>query len=108
MTYLLRFEAWLAKMLSITKKVIVCLVQVHLCIGKSKAVNFFQSGEFFLVLCRSIIQLLTGFLIVIKAVSKHLVIDESDTAESLSKHIFLFSCWIEPVSVCFIHYNHLP
>ena len=24
------------------------------------------------------------------------------------KHNFLFSCWIEPVSVCFIHYNHLP
>ena len=108
MTCLFRFEAWLAKMLSISKKVIVCFVQVHLCIGKSKAVDFFQPREFFLVLCRSIIQFLTGFLIVIKAVSKHLVIDESDTAESLGKHNFLFSCWIEPVSVCLIHYNHLP
>ena len=95
-------------MLSISKKIIVCFVQVHLCIGKSKAVDFFQPREFFLVLCRSIIQFLTGFLIVIKAVSKHLVIDESDTAESLGKHNFLFSCWIEPVSVCLIHYNHLP
>ena len=105
MACLLRLEVRFAKMFSVAKKIVICLVQVHLCIGKSKTVHFFQLREFFLVLCRSIIQFLTGFLIVIKAVSKHLVIDESDTAESLGKHNFLFSRWIEPVSVCLIHYN---
>ena len=104
-TCLLRFEAWLAKMLSITKKVIVCLVQVHLCIGKSKAVNFLQPRKIFLILCGSIVQFLACFFVVVKAVSKHLVIDKSDTAESLGKHNLLFRRWVESISVCLIHYN---
>ena len=105
MTCLFLLEAWLAKMFSISKKVIVRFVQVHLCIGKSKTVHFFQPRKIFLIRCGSIVPFLAGFFVVVKAVAKHLVIDESDTAERLGKHNFLFSCWIEPVSVCFIHYN---
>ena len=100
-----RLEAWLAKMLPIAPKVVICLVQVYLGIGESKAVNLFQPRKFFLVLCRCIVQPLACFLIVIKTISKHLVIDESGTAESLGKHNLLFSCRAEPVSVCLIHYN---
>lgn len=62
-------------MFSVAKKIVVCLVQVHLCIRKSKTVNFLQPREFFLVLCRSIIQFLTGFLIVIKVLSKRQIIN---------------------------------
>ena len=104
----LRLEAWLAKMLPIAPKVIIGLVQVYLGIGESKAVNLFQPRKFFLVLCRCIVQLLACFLIVIKTISKHLVIDESGTAKSLGKHNLLFNCRVEPVSICLIHYNHLP
>ena len=92
MTCFLRLEAWLAKMLLIAPEVAVCLVQVHLGIRKSKAVNFSQPRKFFLILCRCIFQLLASFLVIVKTVTKHLVIDESDTAEGLGKHNLLFCC----------------
>ena len=104
-TCFLRLEAWLAEMLSVAKKIAVCLVQVYLGIRKSKAVYFSQPWKFFLVLCRRVVQLLACFLVVVNAVAKHLVMDESDTAESLGKHNLLFSRRVEPVSVCLIHCN---
>ena len=105
MSCLLRLEVRFAEMFSVAKKIVVCLVQVHLCIRKSKTVHFLQPRKIFLILCGSIVQFLACFFVVVKAVAKHLVIDESDTAERLGKHNFLFRCWIEPVSVCLIHYN---
>ena len=95
-------------MLPIVPKVVVCLVQVQLGIGESQTVHFLQPRKFVLVLCGGIVQLLARFLVIVKAVGKHLVIDESGTAEGLGKHNLLFGCRIEPVSVCLIHYSHLP
>ena len=75
MACLLRLEVRFAKMFSVAKKIVICLVQVHLCIGKSKTVHFFQPRKIFLILCGSIVQFLTGFLIVIKVLSKRRIIN---------------------------------
>ena len=50
----------------------------------------------------------SGFLIIVNAVTQHLVVDESDTPKGLGKYHFLFRCRIDSVSVCLIHYHHLP
>ena len=47
---LLRLEVWLAEMLPIAQEVVVCLLQVHLGIGKSKTVTSLRiSGKSFLM-----------------------------------------------------------
>ena len=46
---LLRLEVRFAEMFSVAKKIVVCLVQVHLCIRKSKTVHFFQPRKIFLI-----------------------------------------------------------
>ena len=44
------------------------------------------------------VQLLASFLVMVKAVSKHPVVDESGTAEGLGKHNLLFGCRVEPIT----------
>ena len=73
----------------ILEKIIICPLQVPLCISQRKAVNFLQPPVFLLVLCRRIVQLLPGFLIILDFIRKHLVINEPHTPKGLSKHCLL-------------------
>lgn len=68
-----------------------------------KAVNLFEPLVFRLVLCRSIVQSLLIFIVMLYFIGKHSIIYESYAAEGLCKHSSLFTARVYSEFVGFIH-----
>ncbi len=102
------FEMGKSEIAAIFPEIIICFVQIHLGIGKGKAVHFPKPGEFGFILCRGVMKFFTGFPVIGDAVAKHFVIDKSGTAKCFRKHGFLIRCGIQSVAICLVHPSHLP
>ena len=81
-------------------------LEVHLRVGKGKAVHFFQVRVFSLVLGGRDSRELPSGPVSLYLVREHEVIDLAAAAEGLREHDALFSCWVQPVFDCPV--RHVP
>lgn len=92
----------------IPEEVIICLLQIHLCICKGQTINLFQPRKFFFVLRRGIVPFLFRFLVIFDFIIQHFIIDEPYTAKRFGKQCFLFPVRIYPEFICFVCYKTCP
>ena len=91
----------------ISEEVVVSRLKVHLGISESKTVNFFQPHKFVFVLSRSVVKFQPGILVMFDFISKHTIVDKSNTAKRLSKQHLLLGIRVYSKFICFVcHTGH--